>query len=399
MKSGYRRPQFDTILKRLNEPRRFIQILFGPRQVGKTTLIEQALDQINGPFVFASADTEARADGLWITQQWGWARLKAEQTPECRVVLVLDEIQKVGNWSETVKREWDHDSRTNHNIHVVLLGSSSLLIQKGLTESLAGRFELIRIPHWSYGEMNAAFGISLDQYIFFGGYPGAVDLLSTESRWKQYVRDALIEPAITKDVLLMTRVDKPALLRQLFHLGTVGSGKIISYTKLLGQLQDVGNTTTLAHYLDLLSTAGLLCGLQKFTASAIRTRGSSPKFQVYNSALISALSPESFEEARNAPDLWGRYFESSIGAYLANAAFENGLNLTYWRDGNNEVDFIFSRESRSIAIEVKSGRKRDTLSGMTRFAEQFNPHRTLVVGSHGMPLDEFFATPANALLQ
>jgi predicted AAA+ superfamily ATPase len=229
-------------------------------------------------------------------------------------------------------------------------------MQKGMTESLAGRFELIRIPHWSYSEMNAAFGISLDQYIFFGGYPGAADLLSKESRWKQYIRDALIEPAITKDVLLITRIDKPALLRQLFHLGAVSSGKIISYTKLLGQLQDAGNTTTLAHYLDLLNTAGFLCGLQKFSASAIRTRNSIPKFQVYNTALISALRPESFEEARETPDLWGWYFESAVGAYLTNAAFEYGLTLSYWRNGNDEVDFILSREARPLPLRLKAAK-------------------------------------------
>ncbi len=399
MKNSYKRPQFNTVLKRLKEPRRFIQILFGPRQVGKTTLIEQVLETAELPFVFASADAEARTDGLWVAQQWDRARLKTEQNPEQTVILVLDEIQKITNWSETVKKLWDEDSRTNRLIQPILLGSSSLLIQKGMTESLAGRFELLRIPHWSYTEMNTAFGISLDQYIFFGGYPGAAYLLSEEPRWKTYVRDALVEPAITKDVLLMTRIDKPALLRQLFHLGAVNSGKLISYTKLLGQLQDAGNTTTLAHYLELLNTAGLLCGLQKFSANAIRTRASSPKFQVYNTALISALCPESFQEIRETPDRWGHFFESAVGAHLANQAFEHGLELTYWRRGNDEVDFVLSREDRHIGIEVKSGRKRDALVGMNRFVKQFNPHRTLLVGTGGMPIQEFFETPATVLFQ
>lgn len=399
MKNNYKRAQFNILLKRLNEPRRFIQILFGPRQVGKTTLVEQVLETATLPFVFASADAEARTDGLWMTQQWDRARLKAQQNPEQTIVLVLDEIQKIANWSETVKKLWDEDSRTHQMIQPILLGSSSLLIQKGMSESLAGRFELIRIPHWSYTEMKTAFGISLDQYIFFGGYPGAADLLSDEPRWKTYVRDALVEPAITKDVLLMTRIDKPALLRQLFHLGAINSGKLISYTKLLGQLQDAGNTTTLAHYLELLNTAGLLKGLQKFTANEIRTRGSSPKFQVYNTALISALCPESFQEIREMPDRWGHYFESSVGAHLANQAFEQGLVLTYWRSGNHEVDFVLSRENRSIGIEVKSGRRRDALAGMKQFATQFSPHRTLLVGTGGMPIEEFFETPVEAFLQ
>lgn len=399
MKSKYKRSQFDTLLKRLKQPRRFMQILFGSRQVGKTTLVEQVLETAKLPFVFAAADAEVHADGLWITQQWERARLKSRQAPDQTVVLVLDEIQKVADWSETVKKLWDEDSRSDCMIQPVLLGSSSLLIQKGVSESLAGRFELIRVPHWSYLEMNAAFGVSLDQYIFFGGYPGAADLLSDESRWKSYVRDALIEPAITKDVLLMTRINKPALLRQLFHLGALCSGKLVSYTKLLGQLQDAGNTTTLAHYLELLNTAGLLAGLQKFTASTIRTRASSPKFQVHNTALISALSQESFQEIRESPRRWGHFFESAVGAHLINQAFEHGLKLGYWRNGNDEVDFVLCRENRVVAIEVKSGRKRDALKGLARFAEQFNPHRTLLVGTGGMPIEEFFETSAMDLLR
>jgi predicted AAA+ superfamily ATPase len=395
----YKRHQFETILARLQESRRFIQILFGPRQVGKTTLIEQVLEHIDVPFIFASTDAEAQATGLWLTRQWDRARFKVRDIPGSAAVLILDEVQKIPDWGEYVKKEWDADSRMNLNIKVVLLGSSSLLIQQGITESLAGRFELIRIPHWSYTEMNQAFGTSLDEYIFFGGYPGATDLISNEPRWKQYVRDALIEPAITKDVLLMTRVDKPALLRQLFHLGAVNSGKIISYTKLLGQLQDGGNTTTLAHYLNLLNTAGLLAGMQKFSGSEIRTRASSPKFQTFNTALTSALDSHGFKESRPEPDAWGHYFESAVGAHLINSAYEQGYRLTYWRDGNYEVDYILSKGDRSVAIEVKSGKKRDALNGMNRFVEQFKPFRSLVVGTNGIPIEEFFSTPIETLFE
>ncbi|MBU0580660.1 MAG: ATP-binding protein [Candidatus Margulisbacteria bacterium] len=304
------------------------------------------------------------------------------------VILVLDEIQKIPNWSEHVKKEWDTDTRNKVAIKVVLLGSSSLLLQKGITESLAGRYELIRIPHWSFQEMHDAFGYNLDQYIYFGGYPGAAELITDEKRWKNYVRDALIEPAITKDILMLTRVDKPALLRQLFQLGTLYSGKILSYTKLLGQLHDAGNTTTLAHYLDLLTTAGLLGGLSKYSGKEIRTRSSSPKFQTYNTALFSALSQSSFSELLTAPELWGQYAESAVGAHLINNSLVHGYTLSYWKEGNYEVDFILHQGKKLVALEVKSGKKRESLSGLELFNTRFKPQKTLVVGQT-LPIAEF----------
>ncbi len=381
------------MLSRLQEKRRFIQILFGPRQVGKTTLVHQALARLKIPVVFASTDAEVHATGFFLSQQWDLARLRALGTPAREAVLVVDEVQKIPRWSEYVKKEWDEDTRNKRHIKVILLGSSSLLIQKGMSESLAGRFELIRIPHWSYPEMKAAFGTSLDEYLFFGGYPGAASLSSDEPRWKQYVRDAIIEPAISRDVLMMTRIDKPALLRQLFHMGAVNSGRIISYTKLLGQLQDAGNTTTLAHYLSLLTVAGLLSGLQKFSGSRVKIRSSSPKFQTFNSALLSALSAKGFRETRADPEEWGHFVESAVGSHLLNAAFEQGLSLSYWREGNHEVDFILGNGDCHIALEVKSGKRRESLPGMDRFCRQYQPHRSFVVGSQGIPLEEFLALP------
>lgn len=398
MLSKYKRPQFHALAKRLSEPRRTIQILFGPRQVGKTTLIQQVLAGLDAPAIFSSADAESRTDGLWINQQWERARLAAAQNQLSSVILVLDEVQKIVNWSEFVKREWDADTARGLPIKVVLLGSSSLMIQQGITESLAGRFELIRIPHWSYREMQDVFEMSLDEHIFFGGYPGAAELRGDIDRWKQYVRDALIEPAITRDVLLITRVDKPALLRQLFHFGASNSARIISYNKLLGQLHDAGNTTTLAHYLDLLNTAGLLGGLPKYAGTEIRRRSSSPKLQVFNNALMSSLAADTFDSTRSSPERWGHYVESAVGTHLINAAFEMNGQVYYWRDGDYEVDFILTRGDRVVALEVKSGKQKNVLSGMNRFVQHFKPHRSLVVGRQGMPLNEFFATPVEALL-
>lgn len=392
--SKFKRRHYQLILERLNEPRRFIQILFGPRQVGKTTLMQQVQEVVDQPFIFAAADAESDASGAWISRQWERARLVAAE-PGCPgVLLVLDEVQKIDDWSAFVKKEWDDDSRNQRNIKVVLLGSSSLMIKKGMTESLSGRFELVRIPHWSYREMHEAFGLGLDEYIYFGGYPGAADLIPHETRWKQYVRDALIEPAITRDILMMTRIDKPALLRQLFHLAAVNSGKIISYTKLLGQLHDAGNTTTLAHYCNLLHTAGLLGGLHKYAGTAIRRRSSIPKFQVHNNALLTALDSLSFKAIRQNPEIRGHYVESAVGAHLVNMAFENDWELCYWREGNYEVDFVLSRDEHAVAFEVKSGKNSMLMSGLAAFHEKFRPRKSFVIGQKEMTLEEFFNTPA-----
>jgi predicted AAA+ superfamily ATPase len=387
---SYRRPQSEVLASRLLEPRRFIQVVAGPRQVGKTTLVQQVVEASGLPVQFASADEPTLRGAEWIAQQWEAARLMAEASG---AVLVLDEVQKIGGWSETVKRLWDEDSRKRRPIKVVLLGSAPLLIQRGLSESLAGRFEVLYLPHWSAQEMHTAFGWTAAQSIFYGGYPGAAPLAANHERWVRYVRDALIETTLARDVLLLSRVDKPALLRRLFDLGCRYSGQILSYTKMVGQLQDAGNTTTLAHYLDLLGGAGMLGGLAKFAGAAVRSRASSPKLQVLDTALLSALSGYTFEEARADREHWGRLVESAVGAHLANAAAAGECELFYWRERNREVDFVVRAGRRVTAIEVKSGRATDTLPGMEAFAAAFKPQRKLLVGGDGIPVDEFLSRP------
>lgn len=273
----YSRSHGEVLARRLGGRRRFIQVVAGPRQVGKTTLVQQIAKVSGLVFRYASADEPTLRGGEWIAQQWDAARLEARDAGRRGALLVLDEIQKISGWSEAVKRLWDADTRHHVPLKVILLGSAPLLIQRGLTESLAGRFEVLHLPHWSYAEMRAAFGWTLDQYVFYGGYPGAAPLVKEPERWARYVKDALIETTISRDVLLLTRVDKPALLRRLFELGCAYSGQVLSYQKMLGQLQDAGNTTTLAHYLELLSGAGMIAGLQKFSLGVTRQRGSSPK--------------------------------------------------------------------------------------------------------------------------
>jgi predicted AAA+ superfamily ATPase len=387
----FRRRHAAELARRLAEPRRFIQVVAGARQVGKTTLVQQATEGSGRPLRYASADEPTLRGPDWINQQWHAARL--EVTGKRGAVLVLDEIQKIPNWSEAVKRLWDEDSRARRNLRVVLLGSAPLLVAQGLTESLAGRFELLHLPHWSFTEMREAFGWSLDQYLFHGGYPGAAPLIGTPPRWSRYVVDSLIETSISRDVLLLSRVDKPALLRRLFELACRYSGQVLSYTKMLGQLQDAGNATTLAHYLELLAGAGMVRGLQKYAGDAARSRGSSPKLQVLNVALMTAQSGLTLQEARADREFWGRLVESAVGAHLSNAEASGECAVYYWRERNREVDFVVKVGRRVTAIEVKSGRAPLAHPGLAAFAETFKPQRSLLIGGDGIPLEEFLARP------
>lgn len=390
---GYRRPQTDELVLRLLEPRRFIQVVAGSRQVGKTTLAGQAAERSGLPTRYASADEPTLRGVPWIEQQWEAARSLADEADAGGALLVLDEVQKVTGWSETVKHLWDADTRRERRLKVVLLGSAPLLVDRGLNESLAGRFEMVRLPHWSFAEMREAFGWSLDRYLFHGGYPGAAPLVRQPERWARYVRDSLIEPIVARDVLLLSRVDKPALLRRLLELGCAYSGQILSYTKMLGQLQDAGNTTTLAHYLDLLSGAGLVTGLQKYAGGAARRRASSPKLQVFNTALITAQAGFTPEQARADRAFRGRLVESAVGAHLANAAAVGDCEVHYWRERNREVDFVVRRGSTLVAVEVKSGRAPETLPGMAAFSDAFRPTRKLLVGGDGIDVGSFLAKP------
>jgi len=385
----------EQLTERIKEQRSFIQVVTGPRQVGKTTLILQLLKNIGIGNTYESADAIMNSNSEWIVQVWESARFVMKATQAIDYLLVIDEVQKIDNWSEIVKQQWDKDSRNGTNIKVILLGSSRLLLQKGLTESLAGRFETIHLGHWSFAEMETAFGWTLEQYIYFGGYPGSATLIKDEQRWKNYIKDSLIETSISKDILMLTRVDKPALLKRLFEIGSIYSCQILSYTKLMGQLQDAGNTTTLSHYLELLSDAGLLVGIEKYAGNVIKKRSSSPKFQVYNNALLTAQSNYSYFEVRNNPKEWGRLVESIIGAHLINYSVSDRYQLFYWRENNNEVDFVIEKSGKVIAIEVKSGRRGEN-KGMSEFAKKFNPDKVLLVGTGGIDIGVFLRTnPAN----
>lgn len=423
----YVRSAMSEVLRNLKRPPQHLLYISGPRQTGKTTLVQQMLERIGRPHLYLSADdpsypltltapqdemdaseaeyreewaasltppTLSRAAGReWLVKVWQQAHAMAAQS-ERGFILVLDEIQKIPNWSEVIKGLWDSDRRHGHVMHVILLGSAPLHMQTGLSESLMGRYMPIPITHWSYPEMSDAFGYSLDEYIYFGGYPGPSSYIHENDDWQAYMSNSIIDASIKRDILAMRRVAKPGLFRQLFELGCSQSGQITSHNSLLGQLQDAGNVTTLAHYLDLTAQAGLLIALQKYACGTIRKRTSIPKLNVLNTALISALSGYTFEQALNDRSFWGHMVESAVGAHLYNTKSLRS-QLYYWREQNDEVDFVLESGPRLIAFEVKSGARRRSISGLEKFQQQHETAEPIVVGTGGIPLEEFLSTPAS----
>lgn len=392
----YRRAEYQTITNRLNEPRKFIQVVMGARQVGKSTVVKQVLQDLELPYQFFSADNIPATDQHWISNCWTTVRsLMVHKEYPC-IILVIDEIQKIANWSEVIKKEWDDDTFHDRDIRVLLLGSSRVLLEKGLSESLAGRFEEIRMSHWSYTEMKECFGFSLNQYLFYGGYPGAASLVSEDDRFQQYIQSAIIDATIHKDILMDTPISKPALLRQTFELGAAYSGEILSLNKMIGSLQDAGNATTLAGYIQLLDESGLLCGLQKFSNDTARRRASIPKLQVYNNALRRVYTPLSMEQALLDRKQWGRIFESGIGAYLVSQAFVHRFEVFYWRERDEEVDFILRKKGAVVAIEIKSNAEKHT-KGLEHFKSLFQPKEAFIVGEGGMHVEDFLSISLNRL--
>jgi predicted AAA+ superfamily ATPase len=386
----YERPVVDAVLRVIRRGPPLLQVLAGARQVGKTTAAVQLIEKLGMPNVFAAADTPLPPGPEWIETQWARARALTGERADS-AVLVLDEIQKVRGWSEQVKRLWDEDRRRKQPLHVLLLGSSALLLQHGLSESLTGRFFLHRCPHWSWPECRQAFGWDLDRWLYFGGYPGAAPFADRPSEWRQYVADSLIETVLARDVLQLQAVAKPALLRHLFALAAAFPAQILSYNKMLGQLQDAGNTTTLAHYLRLLETAFLVSGLELFSRGQQRKRGSSPKLVLWNQALINALAPAPFEVARADAGWWGRLVENAVGAHLLNHLPAPEWGVTYWRRGAAEVDYVVERGRTVWGLEVKSGRPRPG-SGLSAFRLTYRKAHARIIGSDGIPIEEFLAS-------
>ena len=406
----FERAQVATLADRLRETPRRIVAVFGPRQTGKTTIIRQALLRSGVPFRYVAVDEPdpppatgavlsaprtdpfpaAMRDGRWLVDCWEAARDHAGSGRG--FVLALDEIQKVPRWSEVVKGLWDADRFAERPLRVVIAGSSPMTMQRGLGESLAGRFETIAVAPWSFPEMAVAFGFDVDRYVFFGGYPGAAPHVGTPAVWRDYVRRAIADASIERDVLAMTRVDRPALLTRLFRLACQMSGQIVTYNKMLGQLRDAGNTTTLARYLDLLRRVGLVAGLARY-AGPMSDRAASPKLNVLDTSLMTAHSGYTFEEAKADRTFWGRVVETAVGAHLVNTAMI-GERIRYWRDDAHEVDFVIERGPKLAAAEVKTGRDRSSGRGLAAFRQRYERSRTVLVGPGGIPLADFLAHPA-----
>lgn len=391
--SAFTRYAVRSIQASLSRDLPVFQVITGPRQVGKTTAAKQIMEEFAGEAIYASADGPLPTESDWIESQWRLAEQKAEAAGEA-VLLVLDEIQKVSGWNEVIKALWD---QRRADIRLLILGSSALLIQQGLTESLAGRFFLNRFTHWNYQECAEAFGWSLNDWFYFGGYPGGNVFKTDDFQWKQYISNALIETVISKDVLQLHPITKPALLHHLFGLSASFPAQIFSYNKMLGQLQEAGNTTTVAHYLRILGQAYLVSGLELFSMGQIRKRGSSPKLILWNNALINGLSLKSYEQTLADPVWRGRVVENAIGAYLLNSFADKPVSMTYWRKRSAEVDFVLQSGTEIVALEIKSGRQ-GKVSGLQTFKNEYKKSRALIIGGNGIPLEEFLTTPPENLV-
>ena len=396
----YQRRHLNILKSRMAEPRRRMQIVMGPRQVGKSTLVGQFTEGISVPFDFFAADGVNRFDSSWIPNKWQQVRMRMDIHSEQEHILIIDEVQKIRGWSEQVKKEWDEDSRSHRNLKVILLGSSRLLLQKGLEESLEGRFETIKMGYWDWQEMHEAFGFSMDEYVYFGGFPGLAPDIQDEDRWRNLMEDSIISPILTRDILEIEEIRNPALLRQVFELACIESAKELSLTKMQGTMNS-GTVPTIKNYLDILNKSMIVQPLQNYSPSRVKEKQSVPKMQVFNNAFRNRFGSFSFDEARVDPAEWGRLVESAVGAHLANRAMTDDYELFYWRnERRQECDYVLRKGQALVAIEVKSGSVDKTV-GFEKFKEQFadNVTAAFIVGPHALPLDDFFIMDLKSLFK
>ncbi|MBQ9711703.1 MAG: ATP-binding protein [Bacteroidales bacterium] len=396
----YERQLLAILKSRMAEPRRRMQIIMGPRQVGKSTLAYQFCDGTDTPYDYFAADGVSRFDTAWIPNHWQEARMKMDLHSDKERILIFDEIQKIEGWSEQVKKEWDEDTRMKRNLKVILLGSSRVLLQKGLNESLEGRFEPIRMGYWDWNEMRDSFGFTMQQYIYFGGFPGLANDIHDEDRWRRLMEDTIITPILTRDILEIEEIRNPALLRQVFELACIESARELSLTKMQGTIRS-GTVPTIKNYLNILDQTMTVKPMQKYATSVIKEKNSVPKMQVYNSAFRNRYGQFTFEEAVTNLTEWGRQVESAVGAHLVNRSLLDSFELLYWRDEHKkECDFVLKKGQALVAIEVKSSSADDT-SGFEKFKQLYGEHITeaFIVGPEGLPLEDFFSLDIKQLFR
>ncbi len=396
----YQRRHLNILKSRMAEPRRRMLIVMGPRQVGKSTLVGQFTEETSVTFDFFAADSVSHFDTSWIPSKWQQARMRMDIHSEKEHILIIDEVQKIKGWSEQVKKEWDEDSRSHRNLKVILLGSSRLLLQKGLEESLEGRFETIKMGYWDWQEMHEAFGFSIDEYVYFGGFPGLAPDIQDEDRWRNLMEDSIISPILTRDILEIDEIRNPALLRQVFELACTESAKELSLTKMQGTMNS-GTVPTIKSYLDILNKSMTVQPLQNYSPSRIKEKQSVPKMQVFNNAFRNRFGTFSFDEARMDPAEWGRQVESAVGAHLANRSMVDDYELFYWRnERRQECDYVLRKGQALVAIEVKSGGVDKTV-GFEKFKEQFADKVTaaFIVGPQALPLEDFFIMDLKSLFK
>ncbi len=370
------------LLTRLAEPAPGrIQLVTGPRQVGKTTLLLDLAAERADRALYAAADApEATLPGYW-ERFWADAEARAASGP---LAVLLDEVHLLPSWAAALKGQWDRFGRRRIPIHIIATGSSALRVTHGSRESLAGRFERLAFAHWSAGALAATFRMAdadaARQAVLFGTYPGASPLTGDEARWRAYVRDAIIDPAIGRDVLALGQVRRPALLRQVFAVAAGSPAAIVSLQKIQGQLAERGALETVSHYLGLLQEAYLVAALEKFATRATRRRAAPPKLVTLNNALISAVHPDGPPDEGREPARFGAWVENACLA----SAVNHGQRVTYWREEPLEVDAVIDGSWGRLAVEIKTSRfeSRD-LAGLFEFCRRYPAYLPVVVTRPG----------------
>ena len=370
------------LMRRLREPAPArVQLLTGPRQVGKTTLLLEVAAELGDRVQYVASDTTEAALPGWWDVQWQEARRRAQQVPG---VLMLDEIQYLPDWARMLKSKADQVRREEIPLHIVATGSSALLLGRGTRESLSGRFEHLRLLHWGISDLERLLHVPRADLstlcITHGTYPGAVAYWDDVPRWRAYVRDAIVEPAVGRDLVHAETIRKPALLRQVFAVAVGHPAEIISLQKLAGQFASGGALATIAHYLQALEHAYVLVAVQKYSGRELRRRASPPKLVVLNQAILGALSDQPAPDPEQDPERWGRWVENACIAF----AWNRGQQVHYWREEPLEVDLVSSGSWGQWAIEVKTGRYRARdLAGLTEFCGRFGRFRPLVLCDEG----------------